>query len=140
MPKPKGAVDWALLLGGALLGGYLLKTFVFGGHTAKANFANSSNSIYPVHDTDLGDSMNAIVPTARQKYSTVLPHHHGYHHHAGGAHRSFPDYTDRANALPATFLDHNVPYDSFNIGANLSNVIDKCAYVQTYDGNSFGSP
>lgn len=143
LPKPKSAIDWVLLVGGAILGGYALKTFVFK-NAAHANFANSSNSIYPVHDTDLGDSMNAIVPTARQKYSTMLPHHHphGYHHggHEGGPHRSFPDYTDRANCLPATFLDHNSPYDSFNVGANLSNVIDKCAYVQTFDGNSFGSP
>jgi hypothetical protein len=143
LPKPRNTLDWALLLGGAVVGGYILKTFVFGNHgIAHANFANSSNSIYPVHDTDVGDSMNAIVPTARQKYSTLLPHFHpGHHHgHGDGPHRSFPDYTDRANCLPATFLDHNTPHDSFNIGANLSNVIDKCAYVQTLDGNSFGSP
>jgi hypothetical protein len=150
--SPHSPLDWTILIAGAIIGGYALKTLVLD-HAAKSQFANSSNSIYPVHDTDLGNSMNSFVPTARQKYSTIIdPHHHHHHpgfhpgmHHGGhGGHhhvgRSFPDYTDRSNALPNPWLEHQSPYDSFNIGANLSNVIDKCAYVQTYNGNSTGSP
>jgi hypothetical protein len=138
LSKPKNAGEWILLLAGAAVGGYILKTVVFN-NMAKAHFANSSNSIYPVHNSDLGDSMNAIVPTARQKYSTVIHPHHLHMHH-GHHHRSFPDYTDRSNALPTPFVEHNFPYDSFNRGASLSNIIDKAAYVQTYNGNSFGAP
>jgi hypothetical protein len=138
LSKPKNIGQWALLLGGALVGGYILKTVVFN-NIAKAHFANSSNSIYPVHNSDLGDSMNAIVPTARQKYSTVIHPHHLHSHH-GPHHRSFPDYTDRANGLPSPFLEHNHTYDFFNRGANLANIIDKAAYVQTYDGNQHGAP
>lgn len=144
--SPHSPIDWAILVGGAIIGGYALKTLVLD-HSAKSQFANSSNSIYAVHDTDLGNSMNSFVPSARQKHSMMLhPHHHHHgrgfspnphHHHAG---RSFPDYTDRSNALPNPWMEHQYPYDSFNIGANLSNVIDKCAYVQTYNGNSVGAP
>lgn len=155
--KPKTGWDWALTIGAAIATGYALKVLVLDhmGATAQANFANSSNSVYPVHDTDVGNSMNSIAPVPPHELELpVSPHHmmhhHGHHHHHHGHHhhkhhghhygRSFPDYTDRANGLPTPFLEHNYPYDTFNKGATLANVIDKCAYIQTYDGNAFGSP
>lgn len=102
-----------------------------GGHAdAKANFANSSNSIYPEGGgVDYGDSMNSFVPFHGQS-SYIDPVVHG-------GHRSFPDYTTTSNLIPTPFVEINFPYDSFNRGANLSNVIDKCAYVSTYNGNQF---
>jgi hypothetical protein len=97
---------------------------------AKANFANSSNSIYPEGGgVDYGDSMNSFVPFHGQS-SYIDPVIHG-------GHRSFPDYTTTSNLIPTPFVEINFPYDSFNRGANLANVIDKCAYVSTYNGNQF---
>jgi hypothetical protein len=123
---------------GAIATTSFLSDAVHSQHTAHANFANSSNSIYPVHDIDVGDSMNAIVPLAPHSGSSFPhPHHHMMSH---GPHRSFGDYTNRSNSIPTPFVEINVPLDTFNKGAMLSNVIDKCAYVQTYDGNNFGGP
>ena len=104
---------------------------------AKANFANSVNSIYSGGSGDYGDSMNAVYAFPPHAHSSYLEPHKAVH----PGHRSFPDYTaSRINSIPTPFVEVNVPLDTFNKGAMLSNVIDKCAYVQTYDGNSFGSP
>lgn len=76
-------------------------------------------------------------PSARAMYTMGYP---------GGAaaspvfqHRSFNDYTYNANGLPTPWVEVNVPYDNTVTGAKLSNVIDKGAYIQTYDGvGAFG--
>jgi hypothetical protein len=105
-------------------------------HIAKANFANSSNSIYIDEEgagvDRYGNSMNSFVPSAGQATSTYLEPT------IYDGERSFTDYTTISNSIPTPFLEVNFPRDAFNRGANLSNVIDKCAYVQTYNGNTFG--
>lgn len=139
----KGPGGWILLLGGALIGGYILKN-VLDNH-AHANFANSNNSIYPVHDTDLGDSMNSISPDPF--HPNHLGHHHHMHHHGGHhghhghGHKTFPDYTDRINQIPTPFFgEHNVPFDSINVDANINNIGDRGMYIQTFNGNTVGGP
>jgi len=53
--------------------------------------------------------------------------------------RSFPDYTFNENQLPTPWVEVNVPYDNTDSGARLANIIDKAAYIQTYDGQgAFG--
>ena len=66
-------------------------------------------------------------------------HHHGMHHH--NLHKTFPDYTDRINQLPTPFFgEHNVPFDSVNVDANINNIGDRGMYIQTFNGNTVGSP
>lgn len=53
--------------------------------------------------------------------------------------RSFNDFTYNQNGLPTPWVEVNVPYDNTDSGAKLANVIDKSAYIQTYDGQgAFG--
>lgn len=163
----KGPGGWLLLIGGGLVGAYILKNILDHHHSSHAMFANSNNSIYPVHDTDLGDSMNSISPDpfhpnhlghhnpdapcphcGRDAHHCVCGHHpalhHGGHHHGHGhkhGHKTFPDYTDRINTLPTPFFgEHNVPFDSINVDANLNNIGDRGIYIQTFNGNSVGGP
>jgi hypothetical protein len=135
----KGTNNMLFLLGAAgvvALGVGFIMSHQHPHTTAKANFANSSNSIYIDEEgagvDRYGNSMNSFVPSAGQATSTYLePVMYD-------GERSFTDYTTISNSIPTPFLEVNFPRDAFNRGANLSNVIDKCAYVQTYNGNTFG--